>query len=80
MTECNQERFEFASAQGRREIVAEFSGGTVSSDGGVLLLREADTKMNLLARFSRCFVDRRNPVLIEHRISTITNNSGRILY
>jgi hypothetical protein len=68
MTECNQERFEFASAQGRREIVAEFSGGTVSSDGGVLLLREADTKMNLLARFSRCFVDRRNPVLIEHSI------------
>ena len=68
MTECNQVRFEFASAQGRREIVAEFSGGTVSSDGGVLLLQEADSKMNLLARFSQCFIDRRNPVLIEHSI------------
>jgi hypothetical protein len=68
MTECNQDRFEFASAQGRREIVAEFSGGTVSSDGGALLLREADSKMNLLARFSECFIDRRNPVLIEHSI------------
>jgi len=68
MTECNQDRFEFASAHGRREIVAEFSGGTVSSDGGALLLQEADSKMNLLARFSQCFIDRRNPVLIEHSI------------
>jgi hypothetical protein len=68
MTECNQDRFEFASAHGRREIVAEFSGGTVSSDGGALLLQEADSKMNLLARFSECFIDRRNPVLIEHSI------------
>jgi hypothetical protein len=68
MTECNQDRFEFASAQGRREIVAEFSGGTVSSDGGALLLPEADSKMNLLARLSECFIDRRNPVLIEHSI------------
>ena len=68
MTECNQDRFEFASAPGRREIVAEFSGGTVSSDGGALLLQEADSKMNLLARFSECFIDRRNPVLIEHSI------------
>jgi hypothetical protein len=68
MTECNQDRFEFASAHGRREIVAEFSGGTVSSDGGALLLQEADSKMNLLARFSQCFMDRRNPVLIEHSI------------
>jgi hypothetical protein len=68
MTECNQDRFEFASAHGRRQIVAEFSGGTVSSDGGALLLQEADSKMNLLARFSQCFMDRRNPVLIEHSI------------
>jgi DDE family transposase len=68
MTECNQDRFEFASTHGRREIVAEFSGGTVSSDGGVLLLQEADSKMNLLARFSECFIDCRNPVWIEHSI------------
>jgi Transposase DDE domain group 1 len=68
MTECNQDRFEFASAHGGRQIVAEFSGGTVSSDGGVLLLQETDSKMNLLARFSQCFLDGRNPVLIEHSI------------
>ncbi len=68
MTECNQDRFEFASAQGARKVVAEFSGGTISSDGGGLLLQETDSKMNLLARFSQCFVDRRNQELIEHSI------------
>jgi len=68
MTECNEDRFEFASVQGRRQIVAEFSGGTISSDGGGLLLQETDSKMNLLARFSQCFVDGRNQDLIEHSV------------
>ena len=68
MTECIQDRFEFASVGGTREIVAEFSGGTISSDGGGLLLQETDLKMNLLARFSQCFVDRRNPLRIEHSV------------
>jgi len=68
MTECNEDRFEFASVQGTREIVAEFSGGTISSEGGGLLLHETDSKMNLLGRFSQCFVDGRNQDLIEHSV------------
>jgi len=54
MTECIQSRFQFAK-HFRREVVGEFSGGMTSSDGGALLLRETDQKMNLLPRFSRCF-------------------------
>jgi hypothetical protein len=68
MTECNQDRFEFASTSGTRQIVAEFSGGTITSDAGSLLLKETDTKMNLLTRFAECFSDRRSPVLIEHTL------------
>ena len=68
MTECNQERFEFASTSGTRQIVAEFNGGTITSDAGSLLLKETDAKMNLLARFSECFTDRRSPLLIEHTL------------
>lgn len=68
MTECNQYRFEFASTAGTRQIVAEFSGGTITTDAGSLLLKEADRKMNLLTRFSQCFTDRRNPLLIEHTL------------
>lgn len=68
MTECNQERFEFSSGSGARQIVAEFSGGTITSDAGGLLLKETDRRMNLLARFAQCFSDRRSPQLIEHTI------------
>lgn len=67
MTECIQSRLAFAS-EGKREVVAEFNGGTISSDGGALLLRETDQRINLLGRFSQCFLDGRNPALIEHRI------------
>ena len=68
MTECTQDRFEFASIAGTRQIVAEFSGGTITSDAGSLLLKETDAKMNLLTRLAECFSDRRSPLLIEHTL------------
>jgi Transposase DDE domain group 1 len=71
MTECNQDRFGFVSVGGSRQIVAEFSGGTISSDGGGLLLQETDSRMNLLTRFSECFVDLRSPDLIEHSVEQL---------
>src|SRR2546421_6150650 len=67
MTECSEFRFAF-STESRREVVAEFNGGTISSDGGALLLRETDRRMNLLNRFGQCFLDGRNPAFIEHAI------------
>ena len=67
MTECIQTRFGFAR-HCKREVVGEFSGGTMTSDAGALLLREADLRMNLLPRFSQCFLDGRNPDLIEHSV------------
>jgi len=68
MTECNQSSFGFEAA-GRREIVARFDGGTISSDGGAFLLRQTDKRLNLLARLSECFLDGRNQNLIEHTIT-----------
>jgi hypothetical protein len=68
MTQCNQDRFEFTSTSGTRQIVAEFNGGTITSDAGSLLLNETDLKMTLLARLSLCFTDRRSPLLIEHTL------------
>ena len=67
MTECNQSEFGF-EASGRREIVARFDGGTISSDGGAFLLRQTDQRLNLLARLAPCFLDGRNQDLIEHSI------------
>lgn len=67
MTECNQSSFGFEPF-GRREIVARFDGGTISSDGGALLLRQADKRLNLLPRLAECFLDGRNQELVEHSI------------
>src|SRR5947209_9429499 len=67
MTECTQSGFGF-EACGKREIVARFDGGTISSDGGGLLLRQADKRLNLLPRLAQCFLDGRNQNQVEHSV------------
>jgi Transposase DDE domain group 1 len=68
MTECNQETFSFAGHFSRR-VEAGFTAGQVSSDGGALLLRQADGKISLLGRLAGCFTDGRDPELIEHTVA-----------
>jgi hypothetical protein len=67
MTECNQSNFGFAPC-GSRQIVSRFDGGTISSDGGALLLRQTDKRLNLLPRLAECFLDGRKQDRIEHTI------------
>lgn len=67
MTECIQESFEFGQHFSRR-VVAQFDGGWVSSDGGGLLLRQADRKIHLLERVASGFSDRRSPWLLKHEL------------
>src|SRR5271155_4582332 len=67
MTECNQSGFGFEGC-GRREVVARFDGGTISSDGGAFLLRQTDRRLNLLPRLAGCFMDGRNPDQVEHSV------------
>lgn len=67
MTQCTQEVFSFAAHFSRR-VEASFTAGQVSTDGGALLLRQADRRIRLLERLSSCFTDRRSPLLIEHQL------------
>ncbi len=67
MTECNQWSFEFGVC-GKRKIEARFDGGTISSDGGALLLRQTDKRLNLLSRLAECFLDGRNQKQVEHTV------------
>jgi len=67
MTECIQERFAFTGHFSRR-VEAEFSAGQVTSDGGALLLREVDGRLQLLRRLTGCFVDGRSPQLVKHQL------------
>jgi hypothetical protein len=52
-------------------VTAQFDGGMISSDGGAVLLREVDRRINLLPRLAACFEDRRDPKLIEHQVSEL---------
>ena len=67
MTECKQEVFSFTAHFSRR-VEAGFTAGQVSSDGGALLLRQAEGKINLLRRVAACFTDRRSPLLLTHKL------------
>jgi hypothetical protein len=42
-------------------VVAEFSDDRLTTEGGALLLREADRKIDLLRRVADCFTDTRQP-------------------
>ena len=69
-TECNGAQLSF-QALGRREVVARFDGGQLSSDGGGLLLRETERRTGILKQFAGCFRDYRNPLLVEHSLKTM---------
>ena len=72
MTECIQSTFEFA-AHFSRQVVARFDGGTITTDGGGLLLREVDQRLNLLPRLAECFLDARSPLLVEHTVEQLVS-------
>jgi hypothetical protein len=69
-TECSTERFDFGAVE-KRAVVGGFDGGTITSDAGGLLLGLTDRAIGLVGRFARCFVDGRNPGLIEHEVKTL---------
>jgi Transposase DDE domain group 1 len=69
-TECKGKPYQF-QASGSRAVVADFEGGKITSDGGGLLLRELESKRGLLGQFAACFVDYRDPELIEHTVEQL---------
>lgn len=69
-TDCMLGQLGFQGAF-RRKVVGAFDAGRVSSDGGVLLLRETAERTGLLKQFAACFRDHRNPALIEHTVEEL---------
>lgn len=56
---------------GPRHVVADFSGGHLSSDGGALLLRQIDNGLGVTRSLAACFADGRDARYIEHSISEL---------
>ena len=67
MTDCNALPIEFPGFGGRK-IEADFSGGEVSSDGGVLVLRQVDRWVGLTKRLGQLLPDPRDPARIIHPV------------
>jgi hypothetical protein len=55
-------------AVARKKVSAAFDGGMLSSDGGVLVLRNIEKQLGLAHRLSLCLKDRRDPDLIKHTV------------
>jgi hypothetical protein len=68
MTECTQASFEF-EAHFSRQVTANFEGGTLTTDGGGLLLRQVDRRLGLLKRLTGCFTDCRRADRVEHSLA-----------
>jgi hypothetical protein len=65
MPKCTADQMDFGRL-GRCRIEANFEGGALSSDGGLMLLRQLDRKIGLSAAVASALHDRRDPDLIEH--------------
>jgi Transposase DDE domain group 1 len=65
MTQRNTESLSF-SRLARRRLEADFSGGSLTSDAGALLLREADQRLGLLDALDQAIPDPRQAELITH--------------
>jgi hypothetical protein len=65
MPKCTQGKLAFGRV-GRRVIEADFSGGDLSSDGGLLLLRQVDRRIGLTRAAAAVLPDPRDPERIRH--------------
>jgi len=52
----------------RKKVSVAFDGGLLSSDGGVLVLRDVERRLGLAARLARCLTDRRDPARTNHEL------------
>ena len=54
-----------------KPIIARFDGGKLSSDGGVLALREIETRLGIANRLAACVTDPRAPERVIHSMADI---------
>ena len=70
MTECTQESFDFPACK-RRQVEARFDGGDITSDGGVLLLQQADRRLGLSAAVAKALDDPRRRASCAHGLDSL---------
>jgi len=63
MKDDNLLPFSFPSVA-RKKVTADFDGGRLTSDGGVMLLSMAEHRLGVAERLTRCFPEQRDPARI----------------
>src|SRR4051794_41139896 len=69
-TQCTSSYLDFPMV-GPRQVLADFDGGDITSDGGALLLRKVEQLTGIIRQFAACFTDHRDPALIEHTVEEL---------
>lgn len=65
MTKCKRQR-PVLKRLARQAVEVDFEGGTLTSDGGLVLLREVDRRLNLTNRIAEAIPDPRDPRYVSH--------------
>ena len=69
-TDCKDQPLLFQDL-GSRQVVADFTGGTLSTDGGVLLLRQVDRALGVSRMLAGCFQDERDARWVDHSVQQL---------
>ncbi len=66
-TECIPNQLKFGRIKGRK-VIADFSGGRITSDAGIVLMAELDRKLRITSRFAECFRDYRDLSYVNYSV------------
>lgn len=69
-TLCPQTQIQFQDLFSR-SVVANFEAGHVTSDAGLLLVRQVDLGLNVIGQAAQAFTDTRDPHRIEHSVEEL---------
>jgi len=75
-TQCNSNNFIFKAGLevqglGTRKVVANFDGGTITSDTSALLLHEIEASNHFFDDFASCFAVHREQGYLEHSVKEL---------
>ena len=70
MTKCNTEQLGFSFLR-KRKLTVDFGGGEITSDSGLLLVRQTDQSLGLLEGLADCITDRRDSRYTNHDLLTL---------
>ena len=70
MTKCNTEQLTFSFFQ-KRQLTVDFEGGEITSDAGLLLIRQADNSLQLAQGIAACIEEHRDMRYADHDMMSL---------